>query len=73
MQIFPFLTRRKAASIVPQELARLLADGKPVVLVDIRSEKEYADGHLPGAIHMPLAELESRAAELDPSAFIVFY
>ena len=34
---------------------------------------EFAAGHLPGAVNIPLAELEARLAELDPAQEIVAY
>ncbi|PCH93689.1 MAG: sulfurtransferase [Gammaproteobacteria bacterium] len=34
------------------------------LLIDVRTEGEYADGHLPGAINIPHKELEQRLAEL---------
>ena len=36
-------------------------------------EDEFALGHLPGAINVPLAELERRLSTLDPSQEIVAY
>ena len=59
--------------ITPDELARLLAGGRAPVLVDVRSQQGYGAGHLPGAINIPLDELEQRANELDPTAPTVFY
>jgi rhodanese-related sulfurtransferase len=34
------------------------------VVVDVREPFEYADGHVPGAVLMPLRQLAARAAEL---------
>lgn len=34
-------------------------------LIDVRQPHEYAEGHLPGAVHIPLSELQARAGELD--------
>jgi len=42
-------------------------------LVDVRETHEYAEGHLPGAVHIPLSELQKRAGELDPSKPTVAY
>lgn len=39
-----------------------------VVLVDVRGPEEYAEGHVPGAINIPMDELPSRVEELDRSA-----
>ena len=52
-------------------LARIERD--EVVVLDVRPEPEYAGGHLPGAIHIPLAELPERLAELPRDREIVAY
>ncbi|SMF26654.1 transcriptional regulator, ArsR family [Tistlia consotensis] len=44
-----------------------------VTVLDVRPPDEYALGHLPGAINIPLLELESRLAEIDPAQEIVAY
>lgn len=44
-----------------------------VTVLDVRPVDEYALGHLPGAVNIPLGELEARLAELDPSQAIVAY
>lgn len=54
--------------ITPDELHELLLtgnDSKPVVL-DVREAWEYAQGHVPGAILIPLGQLDYRIADLDP-------
>jgi hydroxyacylglutathione hydrolase len=42
-------------------------------VVDVRSPEEWSGGHLPGAIHIPLAQLPDRLRELDASAPIVLH
>jgi rhodanese-related sulfurtransferase/DNA-binding transcriptional ArsR family regulator len=44
-----------------------------VTVLDVRPQDEFALGHLPGAVNIPLRELETRLAELDPSQAIVAY
>jgi ArsR family transcriptional regulator len=44
-----------------------------VTVLDIRPADEYALGHLPGAINIPLSELEVRLAEIEPGHEIVAY
>jgi ArsR family transcriptional regulator len=44
-----------------------------VTVLDVRPEDEFALGHLPGAINIPLGELEKRLADLDPKQEIVAY
>ena len=35
------------------------------VLLDVREDDEFAAGHAPGAVHVPLDDLPARAAELE--------
>ncbi len=44
-----------------------------VTVLDVRPPEEYAAGHLPGAINIPLAELEEHLDEFDPEREIVAY
>ncbi|OMF34600.1 hypothetical protein BK133_12465 [Paenibacillus sp. FSL H8-0548] len=37
------------------------------IIIDVREPAEYAFGHIPGAISIPLGALAKRASELDPS------
>lgn len=54
------------------ELAARMEAGD-VVVVDVRPRPEYTAGHIPGAISIPVDELEDRLAELPPDAEIVAY
>ncbi len=47
--------------------------GGDVVVLDVRPSEEYAAGHIPGAISIPLAELEHRLDRLPRGAEIVAY
>ncbi|UCF30518.1 MAG: rhodanese-like domain-containing protein [bacterium] len=42
-------------------------------LVDVRQPAEYERGHLPGSRLIPMAELETRAGEIDPSRPTIAY
>jgi rhodanese-related sulfurtransferase/DNA-binding transcriptional ArsR family regulator len=44
-----------------------------VAVLDVRPEDEYALGHLPGAVNIPLRELERRIGELSRRREIVAY
>ncbi|HEY5950109.1 MAG TPA: rhodanese-like domain-containing protein [Kofleriaceae bacterium] len=46
------------------EAARKLIDGGAVVL-DVRTEAEYAEAHLPNAVNIPVQQLATRLAEVD--------
>ncbi|HET7540141.1 MAG TPA: thioredoxin domain-containing protein [Polyangiaceae bacterium] len=58
----PFLPRAEGA-LKPDEVAQLLKAGR-VIPVDTREAAVFARAHLPGAVSMPAAEIESRLAEL---------
>jgi thioredoxin 1/putative thioredoxin len=58
----PFLPRA-AGALKPAELAQLLAAGA-VAVIDTRDAAAYARAHLPGAVNIPIEEIESRLAEL---------
>jgi rhodanese-related sulfurtransferase len=53
------------ALIEPKTLVERLAWGdRSLVLLDVRTPAEYADGHIPGAINIPHSEIASRISEL---------
>lgn len=41
------------------ELKGLLESGIKVLLIDVRSEEEYLNKHIPNAIHLPLERIRS--------------
>lgn len=43
------------------------------ILVDVRTEEEFNNGHLKGAVNIPLDSLRERIGELDPNKKIVEY
>ncbi len=43
------------------------------ILVDVRSDEEYKNGHVEGAINIPVDSLRERLSELDPNKMIVEY
>ncbi|MGT2754360.1 rhodanese-like domain-containing protein [Streptococcus ovis] len=44
---------------------KTLLDTETINLIDVRETDEFAAGHVPGAINLPLSELVSRYTELD--------
>lgn len=47
--------------------------GEELQVVDVRSPAEWEEGHIPGAVHIFLPELEKRAKELDKKKPIAVY
>lgn len=48
---------------IEELLERLRSDD--VVVLDVRPEDEYRSGHIPGALSIPVGELEARLSELE--------
>src|SRR3546814_13418519 len=67
-----FAERDSLEPVTREELLERTRDGLVTVL-DVRPAEEFAAGHLPGAVNMPLSELEARLADLDPAPEIVAY
>ena len=54
------------------DLMRRLEDPGTLV-IDVRPAEEFAAGHIPGALSVPLGELKGRITQLPPAAEIVAY
>jgi rhodanese-related sulfurtransferase len=67
--------RRLAVKTDVSDVAASLESGRPgFVLVDSRSTQAWAQGHVPGAVHLPGREIGDRALiELDRSVPVVTY
>jgi rhodanese-related sulfurtransferase len=50
--------------IAPDALRARLEAGDPPVVLDVRSRREFADGHVPGALHVPFWTVLWRAHRL---------
>lgn len=59
-----YLWLARAGNISGDQARRLVGEGAR--LVDVRTPEEFADGHLPGAINIPVQDLERRIDELGP-------
>jgi rhodanese-related sulfurtransferase len=69
-----YLGARDSLEPVTQaELLRRLKRKEDLVILDVRPPEEYAAGHLPAAVSIPLAELRRRLRELPRQKEIVAY
>lgn len=67
-------TRRLAVETDVSDVHAALVSGDPgFVLLDSRSTESWAQGHVPGAVHLPGRELADRVGELDRSVPVVAY
>ncbi|MGB2570982.1 ArsR/SmtB family transcription factor [Micromonospora citrea] len=58
---------------VTREELRQLTRTSLVTVLDVRPREEYAAGHIPGAVSIPIDELADRLAELPDDGHIVAY
>lgn len=67
-----FHARDALEAVSRKELISRLRDGLVTVL-DVRPEDEFALGHLPGALSIPLSELKHRLGELPADREVIAY
>jgi rhodanese-related sulfurtransferase len=60
-----------AATISIPQFAELRTGPERFQLIDVRSPSEYATGHIPGAVNMPMEQVQSRLPDLEGEDSIV--
>lgn len=62
-------------NITAEEAKRIMDDTEGYLILDVRAQEEYDEGHIPGAVVIPHTEVEARAeAELpDKEQVILVY
>lgn len=65
-------TRDDMEPVPASELVKRLKRGEVTVL-DVRPEEEYAAGHLPGAVNIPLSRLQDQLASLPDDREVIAY
>jgi rhodanese-related sulfurtransferase len=72
-QAVALLAARLAVQTDVSDVHAALSAGRPgFVLLDVRDETAWAQGHIPAALHLPRAAIEARAgALLDPAVPVV--
>jgi len=68
-----FLTVKDDLEPIPREELLSRVQDDLVTVIDVRPPEEYAAGHVPGAVNIPLSELEKHLDEFDPKQEIVAY
>ena len=52
--------------ITPEEVNKIMDSGEEQIILDVREQEEYDQGHIPGAILIPYTEIENKAEEMLP-------
>ena len=62
-------------SVSPSQAKRIMTDSAPddFNLIDVRQPSEYETNHIPGSKLMPIAELDKKLDELDPTKPTLVY
>ncbi len=68
-----YLTARDELEPVTRDGLLDRARAGSVLVVDVRPEEEFRAGHIPGAVSIPLAELERRVRRIPPGKEVVAY
>jgi glyoxylase-like metal-dependent hydrolase (beta-lactamase superfamily II)/rhodanese-related sulfurtransferase len=63
----------RASRLTPVEFAERRAGDALLQIIDVRNQGEFAVGHLPDAVHIPVAQLRKRASELRKDVPTVVY
>ena len=64
-----FLSRLGIKQVPPRNLDQM----KGITLLDTRTDKEYKQDHIPGAIHIPLNDIGTKAKKLRKDKEMVVY
>jgi rhodanese-related sulfurtransferase len=70
----PAVAQRSAtAKETPADALKAKLDkGEKVLVIDVRSDEEVKDGSIPGAIHIPMEQLEARMKDVPKDVQLVF-
>ncbi len=68
-----YLTVKDDLEPIPRKELLVRAREGSITVLDVRPPEEFSAGHLPGAVNVPIADLEKRLRELDSKQEIVAY
>jgi rhodanese-related sulfurtransferase len=59
------------ATVQAETFREQLGDRRPMQALDVRSAAEFATGHVPGAVNIPMEQVESRLEDLPPGPLVL--
>lgn len=63
---------KSARQTTPDALQQMLDRGEKVLVIDVRDDEEILFGSIPGAIHIPMDQLEARMKDVPRDVQLVF-
>ena len=69
----PTSTPNDGVRRVTTDEARAMAERGEAVIVDVRAQAQYDQGHIKGSICVPRTEIDKRLAQLPKDKLIIFY
>ncbi len=69
IRLLGFLSRLGIKQVTPKELDQM----KGMMIIDVRPDKDYGQGHIPGAVHVPLADIGEKVKKLKKDKDLVVY
>ena len=69
----PLAAAGAGGEISNQQAQAQRAAGQSLVFLDVRTPEEFASGHVPGAVNIPVKQLPDRLAELGKGDRLVVY
>ena len=69
----PTSTPNDGVRRVTTDEARAMVERGEAVIVDVRAQAQYDQGHIKGAVCVPRTEIDKRLAQLPKDKLIIFY
>ena len=64
---------KKNAALSPRKAIAYINDTPNLVIIDVRSQKEFSGGHLPNAVNIPLYDFQNRAKNIPHDSPILLH
>ncbi len=71
--MFGLFSGNKDLQLHPSELKDRIENGDDLVILDVRENWEHSRVRIPNAIHIPLAQLPQKLAQIDKDKDVVVY
>ena len=63
--------QQKGVCITQEDIDKLVAGGRQIVIIDVRDPQEYAEQHIPQARNIPLSTLDQSMSTLIKGTMII--